>query len=116
MVAKVKQRDPRGSRPGERRGGRQKGTLNKSTAEIKTLAQKYGPQIIANLWRMHNSSEIEDIRFRAGKELLDRGYGKSIAQTNLAGHDGGPIDFSTATDEQVDAAIARLAAIAGQDK
>jgi hypothetical protein len=34
---------PRGSKPGERRGARQKGTPNKATAEVKVLAQKYVP-------------------------------------------------------------------------
>src|SRR5262249_20766205 len=31
---------PRGSRPGERRGGRQKGTKNKRTVEAELLAQR----------------------------------------------------------------------------
>jgi hypothetical protein len=31
---------PRGSKPGERRGGRQKGTPNRVTAEVKALAHK----------------------------------------------------------------------------
>jgi hypothetical protein len=30
-----------GSKPGERRGGRQKGTPNKATADIKALAQEH---------------------------------------------------------------------------
>ena len=37
---------PRGSRPGERRGGREKGTPNKATVEIKDVARKHGPAII----------------------------------------------------------------------
>jgi hypothetical protein len=37
----------RGSKPGERRGGRQKGTPNKTTAEIRELAQAHGPDAIA---------------------------------------------------------------------
>ena len=35
-----------GAKPGERRGGRQKGTPNKATADIKALAQKYTPEAL----------------------------------------------------------------------
>jgi hypothetical protein len=48
---------PRGSKPRERRGGRQKGTPNKATAEIKV-------------------PKNEATRVAAGRELLDRGFGK----------------------------------------
>lgn len=68
---------PRGSKPGERRGGRQKGTLNKATREIKEIAQKYGAEAIDVLVKIMRSSENEASRVSAIKELLDRGYGKA---------------------------------------
>ena len=66
-----------GSKPGERRGGRKKGTPNRVTAEIKAVAQKHGPGAIAELARIMTKSETDQARVAAAKELLDRGYGKS---------------------------------------
>ena len=68
---------PRGSKPGERRGGRQKGTPNKATADIRALAQKYGDFAIKELARIAEKGENEATRVAALKELLDRGYGKA---------------------------------------
>lgn len=59
---------------------------------------------------MFRDSASEDIKLRAGTELLNRGYGRSVQQQNLAGHDGGPLDLSLLSDEQLEAAIARIAA------
>src|SRR5262245_35185814 len=69
---------PRGSKPGERRGGRQKGTPNKATAEVKVLAQKYAPAAIEELARLSTGAESEAARVAAGKEILDRAYGKPM--------------------------------------
>ena len=72
----------RGAAPGERRGGRVKGTPNKVTLEIRDLARAYGPTAIAELARLAGltkdaGSENESTRVMAIKELIDRGYGKS---------------------------------------
>ena len=64
-----------GRRPGS---GRKKGTPNKVTAEIKELAQKYGPEAIAELARLATQAESEAARVAAIKELLDRGYGRAV--------------------------------------
>jgi hypothetical protein len=64
-----------GRRPG---AGRKKGTPNKVTAEIKQLAQKYGPEAIAELARLATQAESEAARVAAIKELLDRGYGRAV--------------------------------------
>jgi hypothetical protein len=58
--------------------GRKKGTPNKVTAEIKGLAQKYGPEAIAELARLATKAESEAARVAAIKELLDRGYGRAV--------------------------------------
>jgi hypothetical protein len=50
---------PRGSKPGEHRGGRVKGTPNKATAEIKDIARPYGPDCIEKLWAIASSSESD---------------------------------------------------------
>ena len=64
-----------GRRPGS---GRRKDTPNKVTAEIKQLAQQYGPGAIAELARLATSAESEAARVAAIKELPDRGYGRAV--------------------------------------
>lgn len=83
----------KGSAPGERRGGRQKGTPNKVTLEIRDLARVYGPTAIAELARIAGltkqpGSENEATRVAAIKELIDRGYGK--ATQPISGDDTKP--------------------------
>jgi hypothetical protein len=66
-----------------RRGGRQKGTPNKATADIKALAQPHGASAIAALAQMAGliagvpAAESEATRVAAIKELLDRGFGRA---------------------------------------
>lgn len=87
----------RGAKPGERRGGRQKGTPNKATAEVKDLARRYGPDAIkeaAKLAGLINSgqgkAESEAARMAAINTILDRAYGKAAQPIDGDG-DGGPI-------------------------
>lgn len=111
----------RGPKPGSRRGlktgGRQKGTLNKSTAEVKSIAQKYGPAVIEMLNKIaFNEKEATEARIKAGKELLDRGYGKAPNAMHLAGHDGGPLDFGAMSTEQLEAMANRIVATLSQEE
>ena len=57
--------------------GRPVGAVNKGTAEIKALAQIYGPEAILELVRLMREGELEKTRVTAISELLDRGYGKA---------------------------------------
>jgi hypothetical protein len=56
-------------------GGRQKGTPNKSTAEIRTLAQEYGAEAIRRLVSLMRQRDDPKLQLAAAKELLYRGYG-----------------------------------------
>src|SRR6476646_8691709 len=74
---------PRGSAPGERRGGRAKGTPNKATMEVKALASQHGPQAIQELARLaglvedgKGKAENEQAQIAALNGILDRGYGR----------------------------------------
>jgi hypothetical protein len=81
---------PRGAKPGERRGGRQKGVPNKATREIKELAGQYTDEALNTLVSVARASESDAARVSAAKEILDRAYGK--APQALTGEDGeGPI-------------------------
>ena len=90
----------RGSKPGERRGGRAKGVPNKATADIKALAGQYAPDVIKELARLALEAESEAARVAAGKEVLDRVYGKSTASVDMR-HSG---SVDVLTKEQRDAA------------
>ena len=88
-------------------GGRKAGTPNKVTADIKALAQSFGPQAVKVLIEIASEAEPvvhadcpncghkqeipiprqDQTRVAAVKELLDRGYGK--ARQPLTGEDDG---------------------------
>lgn len=80
----------RGSKPGERRGGRVKGVPNKATRTLKELAREYTPQALKTLAQIMVASESDAARVAAANAILDRGYGKP--STVLTGdEDGGAI-------------------------
>jgi hypothetical protein len=83
-----------GSKPGERRGGRQKGTPNKATRDVKALAQKHGPDCIKGLAKLAVKAESEQARIAAMKELLDRAYGRPAQAITDA--DGGNLNIPAA--------------------
>jgi hypothetical protein len=63
---------------------------NKATAEVKALAQVHATAVIAELARLATQAESEQARVAAGKELLDRAYGKPTQA--VTGADGeGPV-------------------------
>lgn len=69
----------KGSPPGIRQGGRQKGTKNKIAADVRVLAQVYGPAAVKTLATIMADKKAQMAsRVAASKELLDRGYGKSV--------------------------------------
>jgi hypothetical protein len=77
------------SRGGKRPGaGRKPGIPNRATAEIKTLAQQYAPEAMAELARLAMHAVSEQARVTAIKEILDRGYGRS--RTPVTGEEGYP--------------------------
>jgi hypothetical protein len=77
---------PGGSSPGERRGGRQKGTPNKATAELKEYAGQFTKQAVDALVRIMAKGKSEQARVAAANALLDRAVGKP-AQA-ITGEDG----------------------------
>lgn len=72
--------------------GRPKGSPNKATAEIKAIAQQYGPEAIATLVEVMQDAKSPS-RVAAAKELLDRAYGKS-AQPIEGGDPDKPINMA----------------------
>jgi hypothetical protein len=80
---------PRGSKPGERRGGRNPGTPNKATRDIRELAQAHSTEAVQELAKLAGlvkgtkGAESEQARIGALKELLDRGHGKATQAVDL---------------------------------
>jgi hypothetical protein len=74
---------------GNRGKGRPKGARNKITSDIKEIAQSYGEEAVENLVEiMRDRGAPPAARVAATKEILDRGYGKSIQTTDLKSSDG----------------------------
>ncbi len=98
----VKETNGRGRPRGQpKTGGRKAGTLNKVSADVRELAGQHGPAVIAELARLATEADSEQVRVSAGRELLDRGFGKPAQSRE-------PIDDHRIDDEQVsDLEIAR---------
>ena len=58
-------------------GGRKRGTPNKATVEVRTLAQDYGPDAIEELHRLSREAASEAARVSACNAILERAYGKA---------------------------------------
>lgn len=62
---------------GRKTGGREKGSLNHATREVRELAGEFGPAAIEELARLANEAENETARISAISLLLKRAYGDS---------------------------------------
>lgn len=83
--------ETRGRKKGTRKtGGRKAGTPNKVTHDIKVLAQGYGPDAIKRLYHLALNADSESVQVSACRELIDRGYGKPLAQIARTGKDDSP--------------------------
>lgn len=70
---------PRGTThgPSGRPVGRPKGSKNRAIADIRALAQSYGPDAIDRLNEiMHDTRAPHATQVAAARELLDRGFGR----------------------------------------
>ena len=82
----------RGSKPGERRGGRKAGTPNKATSSIRDIARGYTEEAILTLAEvMRGQEQPAPARVSAANALLDRGYGKP--STVIGDEDGNPAEI-----------------------
>lgn len=67
---------PAGSRPGERRGGRQKGSTNKTKKDTREIFLAHGPEAVQTIIDLMKNSRHDNVRLGAANSLLDRAYGK----------------------------------------
>jgi hypothetical protein len=76
---------------GRKTGGRNAGTPNKATLEIKELARIHGPAVIERLVQLSRDPSGA-VAVSASRELLDRGYGKA-PQPHDGDGQGAPIKW-----------------------
>ena len=76
---------------GKKTGGRQKGTPNKATADVKELAGRYSDKAMEMLAAIATEGESEAARVSACKEILDRAYGKAQQHVKHEGSGEGMI-------------------------
>jgi hypothetical protein len=58
-------------------GGREAGTPNKQTLDVKEAAQEFTAEAVAALATIMRTSESDAAKVAAIKEILDRGHGKA---------------------------------------
>lgn len=89
-----------GKRPN---AGRPKGGKNKTTPEIKLIAQEYGREAIESLVEIMRGDEYPaPARVSASRELLDRAYGKPAQAIQHSGSVDQPLVI-VLDDEEADA-------------
>jgi hypothetical protein len=69
-----------GRRPGS---GRKKGSLNKVTSDLMSLAQPYSARAVEVLVHLMEHSKSDTARVMAADKLLDRGHGKPTQALNV---------------------------------
>jgi hypothetical protein len=80
---------------------------NKATAEIKAVAQQYGPEAIERLVDLMRGKD-PDVALKAAIALLDRAYGKP-AQAIVGGDPAQPVEHNVAVVEEFTRRIAAMA-------
>jgi hypothetical protein len=84
---------------GVRYGGRQKGSTNLVTREVRSLAAAHGEEAIKKIVVLMSSAN-PSVALAACKEILDRGFGKAM-QPLKPERSTGAYDISRLTDEQL---------------
>lgn len=81
----------RGSKPGERRGGRKKGTPNKATAEREKAIRKSGLTPLDYMLKLLRNSKLDqDTRLEAAKAAAPYVHPK-LNSVEFSGPNGGPV-------------------------
>lgn len=90
----------KGSAPGQRLGGRQKGSPNKVGADVRALARQYTTEAVEKLASIMAGGDSSAAQAMAADKLLDRGWGK--AAQAMTGADGeGPVKYEYAIELRI---------------
>ncbi len=87
---------------GFKSGGRARGTPNRATADVKTLAGEYTASAIETLVALMQHAESEQVRLGAARELLDRAAGRPAVYAEVRGAlKSAPLDVRAMSDEEL---------------
>lgn len=100
-MAKQAKNSRRGSKPGERRGGRQTGTPNKATTAAREAIAAF---VDANAERLQGwldkiAKTEPEKAFRMVMDVVEYHVPK-LARTEVTGSDGGPIIFKQSSEDE----------------
>lgn len=87
---------PKGSKPGERRGGRQKGTPNRRTIwkdSAMEIMRHEGVNPMQILARAAAGEFMSELQLRAAMELAKYGWSQ-LQRVEHVGRDGGPVEVA----------------------
>ncbi len=84
----------RGSQPGERRGGRQKGTPNKRTARDKAEMKASGEMPLDYMLRIMRDPKAEPSRRDDMAKAAARFCHAALSTLSVGGPEGGPIEIA----------------------
>ena len=87
---------PRGSKPGERRGGRKKGTPNKANAQLQAEIAASGETPRDYMLRIMRDETVEPARRDDMAKAAARYVHPTFAAIEHTGEGGGPIETVTA--------------------
>jgi len=85
--------------------GRQKGTPNKATAEIRDAARAYTHEALEVLAHVMRHGTTETARVAAADKLLDRAYGRPAQALRHTGADDGPIEVTKPIEQVIDFSV-----------
>ncbi len=96
-----------GAKGQSKTGGRQKGTPNKATKDVKEAAREHGPAALKRINKLTND-ENPRVALAACKEILDRAYGKTVQHIDaeLSVYDSLSLEEKEALLVALDASIA----------
>lgn len=98
-----------GKRPG---AGRKAGVRDKATlaqkGTLEELARTHTITALNTLVKVAKSSESDAARVTAANSILDRAYGKPSQRLEHTGKNGGPMEHSHLSQDELDARIASV--------
>ena len=87
---------------GKKTGGRQKGSTNVSTREMRAAAQAHGKDMIDVLVKIAKNGKLPPHdRIIAAEKVLDRGYGKPSQQVKATLGGSGAFDWDRIPDDKL---------------
>lgn len=75
---------PAAKKPRKPGSGRKKGSVNRTTQQMRELAQQHGPDALQVLVGIMSFGASETARIAAAREVLDRAYGKVAQPVEVA--------------------------------